>query len=506
LSAVAETDENTLEKPVAAVLTTLSSTETGETACLNSNNSSAKFMGMGTPLPGLSSSSSTTAPSTVQQQQHPPVHRPNSPPGFSSSASAPSAAQQHESLPVHLLGGIFVGGEDHSTRSNVPAHVGGGGGASSSSVYTGVSSLGGLGTVSVSSLDAPTISSIGTGFSFGTGMYPSFGVATDASLFRADTDSSFGTRTASSAVTGTIPSFGTRTASTLGTGSITTERDLHTSIFGRGPAGFAPVPDDSGERATALAAEQAMFKKTGVPKAAVHCWYGQKPRRQIISQENYVTWHDNGPPHLMHYTSLFICPMSGEAFGSGRYGDAKHYKTDAHDPNIVWYKRKALAEHGAAARAFDCLVFREAQAAGGATSSPGSTMAEFRIGKDEPYLAATAAVPKGSSLAAFLAVPSHVPSSLRPEVEKIIRQGQANMAHDAPAPATTTKQGNDDDDDMDVEEAAWKKNTFELQNDHELQQRSSQPYDDQTMQQTMESFMHPTIGNASSIFDDPDEP
>jgi hypothetical protein len=246
----------------------------------------------------------------------------------------------------------------------------------------------------------------------------------------------------------------------------------------------APVADTSAERA---AAERAMFKKTGVPKAALHCWYGQKPRRQIVSQENYITWHDNGPPHLMHYTSLFICPMTGEAFGSGRYGDEKHYKTDTTvSSNIVWYKRKALAEHGAAARAFDCLVFREAHAAGNTT--PGSlTTAEYRIGKDEPYLAAAATTAKNiSSIAAFLAVPSHVPSHLRAEVEAIIRQGQAHMAH----ATTTNPDKNEDHDDDDVQEAAWTKNAYEQQHDRDLQQQSSQRSEQEMLR---------------AIFDDADE-
>jgi hypothetical protein len=372
--------------------------------------------------------------------------------GFVATSFAASTAQQpqqQQQPPIHrpnnppiteLLGGVIL--------------------AEHSSVHTGVSSVSSgtvssVGTGAVSSLlDARTVSSVGTGTLAGTG-------------------SSWGT------------GFNTHT-----------EEYLFTSVFGpaRPPtaAAAAAAPrDDAAERAAAVAAEQAMFKKTGVPKAAVHCWYGQKPRRQVISQENYVTWHDNGPPHLIHYTSLFICPMSGEAFGSGRYGDAKHYKTDAHDPNVVWYKRKALAEHGAAARAFDCLVFREAQAAAG-TSAPGPTMAEFRIGKDEPYLAATPAVPNGSSLAAFLAVPSHVPSHLRPEVEQNIRQGQAH------APPTTTNNNKDDDD---VEEAAWSKNAYERQHDHEMHHQNSQQYEGQDMPQQNEDFStHP----AHNIFDDPE--
>jgi hypothetical protein len=188
--------------------------------------------------------------------------------------------------------------------------------------------------------------------------------------------------------------------------------------------------------------------------------------------------------------------MSGEAFGSGRYGDEKHYNTNNNNnPNssIVWYKRKALAEHGAAARAFDCLVFREGRAAG----IPGSTMAAwaaFRIGKDEPYMA-SAATPKTSNSggsAAALAVPSHVPSHLRAKVEEMIRQGQAHMAH-VPPPTIQGKDGNDDDN---VEEAAWKSNAYEQQHDRQRQQQSSQQYGDQVMQQN-------EFDKQKAIFGDP---
>jgi hypothetical protein len=106
-------------------------------------------------------------------------------------------------------------------------------------------------------------------------------------------------------------------------------------------------------------------KTSSVPKAALHSVYGRPPRRKVISQENYYTWHDSGPPHLLKFTSIFCCPLTGECFASGRYGDPafyyQHSSTSASGSSafITWYNKKALAEHGAAARAFDCIASRE---------------------------------------------------------------------------------------------------------------------------------------------------
>jgi hypothetical protein len=57
--------------------------------------------------------------------------------------------------------------------------------------------------------------------------------------------------------------------------------------------------------------------------------------------------------------------LTGECFASGRYGDpAFYYQHSTNSASgssafVTWYNKKALAEHGAAARAFDCIASRE---------------------------------------------------------------------------------------------------------------------------------------------------
>jgi len=116
-------------------------------------------------------------------------------------------------------------------------------------------------------------------------------------------------------------------------------------------------------------------KTAGVPKAALHSVYGRPPRRKVISQDDYHTWHDGGPPHQLKFTSIFCCPATGECFPSGRYGSTALHQVD--ERGTVWYTKKALAEHGAAARAFDCLSLRDCAVG----------MVPELIGDDTPYIA-----------------------------------------------------------------------------------------------------------------------
>jgi hypothetical protein len=61
-------------------------------------------------------------------------------------------------------------------------------------------------------------------------------------------------------------------------------------------------------------------KTKDVPKAALSGWYGQKPRTHQLSKSQFVSWDDSGPPHRRRFTSLFVCPLTGEIFASGRFG------------------------------------------------------------------------------------------------------------------------------------------------------------------------------------------
>jgi hypothetical protein len=81
----------------------------------------------------------------------------------------------------------------------------------------------------------------------------------------------------------------------------------------------------------------------GVPKAALQGWYGQRPERFQVSKDQYVSWNDGGRPHELKFTCLFVCPLSGEVFSSGRYGtnsDLFVVRADeATGADVIWYSK-----------------------------------------------------------------------------------------------------------------------------------------------------------------------
>lgn len=103
-----------------------------------------------------------------------------------------------------------------------------------------------------------------------------------------------------------------------------------------------------------------------VPKAILYQFYGKKPRRKQLSNEDYFAWNNGGRPHELKFTAIFQCPLTGECFSSAPYGDPKYYQMTNVTNNqgqvvpMVWYTKKAFAEHGAAAKCYDCLLYREA--------------------------------------------------------------------------------------------------------------------------------------------------
>lgn len=111
----------------------------------------------------------------------------------------------------------------------------------------------------------------------------------------------------------------------------------------------------------------AVANSKAVPKAELHTLYGKPPRRKILSASNYHTWHDGNQAHNLLWTSVFVCPTTGELFSSGSYPGAFVSKQFIFN----WYSKKTHAEHAAAARAHDCLMLRD-----------GSSC---RLGLDEPY-------------------------------------------------------------------------------------------------------------------------
>eukprot|EP00977_Amphora_coffeiformis_P016900 scaffold5360_cov213-Amphora_coffeaeformis.AAC.3 len=99
------------------------------------------------------------------------------------------------------------------------------------------------------------------------------------------------------------------------------------------------------------------YKLTGAPKSELYAIYGKDPYRKILSPADYITWNDGGPPHDLRFTSAFVCPVTGETFAAAGYQvEGTHYEWKS--DGLCWYKSKKMAEHGAAARAHDCLSYR----------------------------------------------------------------------------------------------------------------------------------------------------
>jgi hypothetical protein len=110
------------------------------------------------------------------------------------------------------------------------------------------------------------------------------------------------------------------------------------------------------------------------PKQTLHGYYGKMKGKVPITKNDYFTWHNGGPDHDRRFTCIFLCPVTGEWFPSGRYGKANTYQVMRDSRTgavVVWHAKKADAEHAAAARACDCLCFRHGR--------------DIRLAKDNPY-------------------------------------------------------------------------------------------------------------------------
>jgi hypothetical protein len=108
------------------------------------------------------------------------------------------------------------------------------------------------------------------------------------------------------------------------------------------------------------------FKVADVPMTAINAMYGKEEKIQVDAENCYYTWEIPGrPPQDRRFTAVFICPKSGELFLSGRwktYGEtiAPLLDSSAADAvDLVWFTTKKNAQHGAAARAWDCRAYRE---------------------------------------------------------------------------------------------------------------------------------------------------
>lgn len=95
-------------------------------------------------------------------------------------------------------------------------------------------------------------------------------------------------------------------------------------------------------------------EQSAAPKSLLYALYGKK--RIVIQQDSYVTW-SVGEAHIPSWTSVFVCPFSGEVFKAAPYRNAVASPCP-NGSSLVWFSGKKQAEHGAAALAYDCLVHR----------------------------------------------------------------------------------------------------------------------------------------------------
>jgi len=150
-------------------------------------------------------------------------------------------------------------------------------------------------------------------------------------------------------------------------------------------------------------------KTLGVPKAALNVWYMQKPRSFQCSKDQYICWSDGGRAHETKFTCVFVCPLSGELFFSGEYGDSKYYTTviDEGGAKVVWYVKKAFAEHGAASRAYDCHSYRQYF---------GTELKSVHLGWETPYLSRAVCLEMNQPK------PPPYPTGLNPDILDQIQQ------------------------------------------------------------------------------------
>jgi hypothetical protein len=57
-------------------------------------------------------------------------------------------------------------------------------------------------------------------------------------------------------------------------------------------------------------------------KSCLREFYFKRHQIQIITRESYFTWPDpNGYGHCRRFTCVFVCPVTGELFSTGKYGE-----------------------------------------------------------------------------------------------------------------------------------------------------------------------------------------
>jgi hypothetical protein len=185
------------------------------------------------------------------------------------------------------------------------------------------------------------------------------------------------------------------------------------------------------------------FKAEGVPKVALAEYFG---RRKLLTQTSYKanfhSWNDQNPKsNLLRWTCILVCPLTGELFWTGRYPNTDPKKVcygqenpkkeimcgiSNHGQNehvrFWWFTQKRWAEHGAAARAFDCKSFRDRQELWNTKMQESKDTAIVRIpkaaaiGLEKPYLDAIYDIPQEC----VAIIPENIRLSIR-EQQKAIK-------------------------------------------------------------------------------------
>jgi hypothetical protein len=137
------------------------------------------------------------------------------------------------------------------------------------------------------------------------------------------------------------------------------------------------------------------------PIAKLNEHYHQHQRSVMIPtiKRNFVCW-PQGPSNSLRWTSVFVCPLSGECFPSGTLSSDNAVQG-------IWYATKRIAEKAAAGRAMDCFRFRHDLHEGSILAAP-----EGYYCVDRPYEQALSGHRK-------LEIPPHVPPDERQEVIKL---------------------------------------------------------------------------------------
>ena len=178
-------------------------------------------------------------------------------------------------------------------------------------------------------------------------------------------------------------------------------------------------------------------KTSGVPKAALYTLFSRAPRRKVLNESDYYTWHNGGPPHELWWTAIFLCPITGKSFPSLLMNsDCK--KDEA---GIAWHKKKTWASHGAAARAWNHFTRLDTPL----------HLPVARLGEEE-----------GEGFDQPLELPDAcVPENIRKAISSARAKMQSQMQNEQ---ESSTKSGQTtqplEDDNMDEGEVAWRLPTF----------------------------------------------